>query len=478
MMAQYAAEEAAELAAVMPVIRRIPNASNYFLGADEPLSEPCQPAPLSPSDRMGFSRCLNLEAKGIKADNVNANLQRLRVINSPYGGVELERAWKGVSTMGLGVYTNGFKAVNNACRRLLKYGIVPLNEKGLLHGDVKDSNILVSFSEHSSREATRSDIEAALQNVTPREADSSSFITARLIDWGLVIPFTPGGRVPETLAGGRYLMYNAPMSIILLDRAVAERACAEVKKLGINQTMAGVGREGVMWNAAAKAYAAYRRRAGDHGHHDYLAALVGNVYAPLLMGPESTTRGLRPSHGRIATFQTVVVDYLAAVLSKYTSTTGECSKFMPERYFDEVYRWNADVYGLVMSYATIIDSKQYDGLHEWQRPLSNGVLRILVEYCFSPKYAAKRIPVDKLLADLGELNRVDDPGSARAEEERPPTTGPGGAYPRGAARRCKKGFQYRARDGMCVPRSAPTQKRRKRCPRGTRRNKEGQCVPK
>ena len=490
-----------EVEDVMPILSSIPNASTYFLGVDQ--SSPpraCKPNRLTSTDKMGFSTCSTAFSRaGITSSNVNSKRDELRIINSPYGGVELEKAWTRASTAGLGVYSLGFKALNNACRRLLKYGIVPMNKKNLLHGDIKASNILVDVND-ASRHAMVSRaslVNRLLANITPAQAASGSdgtrpYVDARLIDWGLSMRARNGRwggsrGVPAGLYHGKYLMYNAPISMILFSQHLQGHITHYYEELGLDSPLSPIGKQGLMWNLALRIYAVYRSIVGDHGHDKYLTDLIANVYAPLLVGPDAAEKGLRSSHGRMATFQITVVEYIAEVFMHYIDDSG---RFMAEQYFSRVFKWNMDVYGLVTCYAPIIESGQYDDLFEWQRPLSNGVVRILAEYCFSPKYAATPIPVDKLLEDLGKLNedppadvhgspgRSPAPASPQARQSRQDRQSQQ-AYRKGSARRCRNGFKYRRSDGMCVPRargSAPT--RRRRCPNGTRRGRDGECHPK
>ena len=495
MLKRDAEDEIQEISAVYPILSSIPHSSHYFLGigADAPVRA-CEPKPLTGVDKLGFSKCSVLKRDGITSSNINSKLAKVRIINSPYGGLELEQAWTRVSTMGLGLYTPGFKAVNNACRRLLKHGILPMNKKGLLHGDIKAPNVLVDVNSSEDTLDRAGLVGRLLGEINPTLARRSPpYVEARLIDWGLSMRVPPNGTVPSDLTRGRSLMYNAPMSAILFNSALQGHIRHYYKDIGLNSPMSPLGRQGLMWNLALRVYALYKTIVGSRGHDAYLTELVANVYAPLLVGPEARDVAANVEHGRLATFQTTIVEYIAEVFANYLDANGN---FMARRYFDSVFKKNMDVYGLVMCYAPVIDSRQYDDLFEWKRPLSNGVVRLLAEYCFSPKYAATAIPVDKLLDDLGKLNDETEDHSpvVRGTSSSPPAspTPPGSAarqaqpsgaaqaYRRGNARRCRAGFKYRASDGMCVPKTRRPSgtRRRSRCPNGTRRGRDGQCHPK
>ena len=443
-----ASDEAAEIERIMPILMRIPDRQNYFAGM--PGVHICSPpAPLTAEDKERFEICVGLGQEGITADTVNASLDQLALINQPYGGIDLESAWlsaaKKAGAATQAVYTPGFRVINDALRRLLTGGIAPMNALGLLQGDVKAPNVLVDMGDGAA--PTAESIEGALADMTAARAEGrGGDVRARLIDWGLAIKINPEGpaSVPDAMLN-RALMFNAPVSMMLFITDMQRKMksiVAGMKKSAVQP----VGRSTVARVVARKIQHAYLDGGWDQGHHDYLGTLIGNVYGT--------------SGGCIV--HSVIIEYLAAVLMRYMDEEG---RFRAADYFQEVFCKNMDVYGLVMCYAPLIitGSNQLGNT-----ALSSGVARIIGEYCLSPRYAASPIPIDELAADLGKLNERTR-GTPTARRRNP--VSPRRSRP--TSRRLRASASRRA---SSAPFSWPS---RKRCPRGSRRNKrDGKCYPK
>lgn len=91
MVSRHAAAEMREIQKVRGYVQKIPNYSRYFLvdGVDS-----CTPGVISGSDLQGFDdRCRVLFEKGYTQANINTKRNALRLINIPYGGIDVDRAW-------------------------------------------------------------------------------------------------------------------------------------------------------------------------------------------------------------------------------------------------------------------------------------------------------------------------------------------------------------------------------------------------
>jgi hypothetical protein len=161
-----------------------------------------------------------------------------------------------------------------------------------------------------------------------------------------------------------------------------------------------------------------------------------------------------------------IADYNAAVLDRYVGADGE---FDVSRYYHEVYRWNVDVWGLLMAYLPLVENSK----NPWRtESLPNAVSRILCKYCLSPEYAAKPIPVAQLADELISLNRIVGHPADLPRQREPKRV----AVPTGRATR--KLVVVKQEDGAFPWKG-------KRCPKGSRRCKhtsapEGSiaCCPK
>ena len=182
METEYVEAEYNDIQKFSKELTKIPNYSDYFLINGVSM---CQPEKLSASDLVDYDDiCSNLVDEGISANAINdaENLRELKIINMPFGGVDVKDYLRSIN-----LNTQKIITMNNALMKLLKNGILPMNSRGVYHCDVKDSNILI-------------------------EEQAGGKVYARLIDWGLSYMKSP------TLIkdmGRRPFQYNMPFSVIM-----------------------------------------------------------------------------------------------------------------------------------------------------------------------------------------------------------------------------------------------------------------------
>lgn len=442
MVSRYAAAEMREIQKVRRYVQKIPNYSRYFL-VDGVAS--CAPGVISDSDLQGFDdRCRVLFEKGYTRANINTKRNALRLINIPYGGIDVDRAWYNWRRSAGSDAERGraFAAINTALVDLLLHAIVPMNTNGYLHMDLKGQNILI-------------------------DGEAGEGVTAKIIDWGLS-GAVPAKGVPAS-ALDRSVQFNVPYSNILLNKGPVQSALTrDIRELAANEDLLGqdgVGRESAMKLAAFRQLNSVVEEYG-RGHLSFLRGL----YETVMGKPAGVSRDARGLDDGALGPAATISEYNAAVLSKYTGSDG---KFDASKYYHEVYRWNVDLWGLLMAYLPLIEVSK----NPWRAAsLTNAVTRIICTYCFSPKYAAERIPVQQLARELISLNSIagfpsDLPKPAPIEGPSPVgpvDSGPEGAPPpknaRGRARATRKVIVVK-RDNDAFP------WRGKRCPRGSRRCK-------
>ena len=112
-------------------LSKIPNYKKYFLLGN---ITTCIPSKLTKSDKKDFDKCYLLTEKYITEDNINENLNKLKIINMPYGGVNLDF-----------VIDNNILSIqeyNTLLKKLLLNAILPMNKMKICHFDIKSNNIL------------------------------------------------------------------------------------------------------------------------------------------------------------------------------------------------------------------------------------------------------------------------------------------------------------------------------------------------
>ena len=160
MKIKYAKGEYKGIQKYKEMLDSIPNYRDYFLVDGFSI---CEPDKLDDEDLQKFDKkCSALKKMKITSANVNESLDKLRSLNMPYGGIDVgdyvERTRMNYKKM---------REMNISLVELLKKGILPMNERGIYHCDVKDSNILV-------------------------QENNGGEVKSRLIDWGLADFYNPG----------------------------------------------------------------------------------------------------------------------------------------------------------------------------------------------------------------------------------------------------------------------------------------------
>ena len=88
MLKKYVDEEMHIINIVKKNLIRIPYYGDYFLVKG---TYACPILPLSKKDKIGFNeKCSSLYKRNITYKNVNTKLSKLRVINLPYGGIDMD----------------------------------------------------------------------------------------------------------------------------------------------------------------------------------------------------------------------------------------------------------------------------------------------------------------------------------------------------------------------------------------------------
>jgi hypothetical protein len=231
------------------------------------------------------------------------------------------------------------------------------------------------------------------------------------------------------------------------------------------------------------------------GHFGYTETKIASAllscsktgYSNPFMGEsgESSTSSL--------TMRYIVTDSLITIAKEFSKASSEgYLVFDEEAYAKKVYLNNADVWGALSSLLPF--ARIRSGRAHMQQ--ASGMLRgIMTKYMYSSQYAAKAIPIDKLISDLHDvaITILQENGVAHVKAFAKSVRTPHGAGIR------EKNFLYFLKAGKIeAPRfnhlpakgiaSSVTPKakaagmtkktRRTRCPNGTRRNRRtGNCEP-
>jgi serine/threonine protein kinase len=374
MQKTHGEKEMAEINKVKNVIENIPDNDKYFLVANAYM---CQPAELQAEDFKDFDKtCELFTSEGINADNINANLEKLTLLNIPDGGMTLDSYFKQILVRTNKDMNKQFIKVNSAMIQLLVNGIVPINKNKLNHFDVKGNNILIGQEDGQ----------------------------ARLIDWGIASE-NNGTTLPREITDS-FIHFNNPFSYIFFNAAVKDWLPTEYARIKASAYFPhkDAGQAEILKVVAVNLLNKIMEK--DQGHYQVIVKeVLHNIYKIFAVDNGRNTI----DYNVLA--QNTVIEYIQMVLLKYVDDNG---KFSDIQYFYKVFTKNVDIWGFLMCYESILiygidytnAATNASSIYIMDKEIINSICRILIKYCFSPEYAVKPIPVAELATELEALNHI------------------------------------------------------------------------
>ena len=358
MTIKNAQQEMIEINKINSITKNIPKRDNYFLLKN---IYKCIPKPLENSDKINLNKkCNNLKKKNINERNINNKLDLLQAINMPYMGDDLDTFWqKWINITNIKEKNAIFNQVNNKLIELLKNGILKINEKKYYHTDIKGANILIQHANKNDKYKTN----------------------LKLIDWGLSEKYNNKSVLNNLI--NKPIQFNLPYGNILFTKYTNEI----INKSNYRSRVANIlfNKYDIMKIIALNIYNKVLKKIGN-GHISYIYYMLDKIYKTFL-DTKTSDKFIKNK----------LISYLTEILFKYVDET---DMFNQDRYFEEVYRKNIDIWGFLMSYIDIpLHTKD-----PWNDVLSSKILTIIIEYCLNNKYAVEPIPVNDVIADLKKCN--------------------------------------------------------------------------
>ena len=353
MTKKHTQSEFEEITRFLPIIRAIPDYEKYFILEDV---EVCSPSRLSSSDLENYEkRCTALEKDKITKKNINENLHRLDILNVPDGGVDVDTYLNTI------IRSQEIREWSKGMISLLIHGIVPMNKRGLYHGDVKESNILV----HA-------------------DADTYAHLAVRLIDWGLSFQYPSTSHTKMLLLSNgvsymhiptslyrKPLQFNLPFSVILFNETFMKKNREHNYKNNPRRLMEFLN--------------AWMKERGE-GHFSTIVRIWSNILS------EKTHDKSKEEKEKYV--KKMIVKYIITILQLFDSSL--------DRYFEEVLLKNIDVWGFIMSYYAVIDNRhiQRNDILGNTNTVKQ-IKRLLFQYLFV--YSTRPIPIENVKRDLLQL---------------------------------------------------------------------------
>lgn len=342
METKYAKQEYNEIIKYKKILMTIPNYEQYFLVNNITM---CSPDRLMPDDLIQFNeKCRALNKKKYSAENVNSSLNALSVLTIPDGGMDLQDYLEKFIDP---VNYSKLIDINNVLIDLLLNGIIKMNQKRVLHTDIKDSNILMDGQR------------------------------AILIDWGLSTTYTLT-TIPEYLKN-RQIYKNAPFSLILFNHLFTDMYLHYLKttKPITQQSTRGFVQMYVKeWNEYA-----------GPGHFSHIKEFISLLFKHDPSPPDTMD---------------IIVDYLTLIIITYTKG----DKIDLLKYFVDVFIHIIDVWGFITIYFTMFEmlTNNYSTLSNPELKLYDAIKSIILIHMIGPRVKPNDISI--LVADLRALNQL------------------------------------------------------------------------
>ena len=436
-----AKEEIDSVKSVYKALKTLPRVNDYFLFP----VEMCKPEYATESDLEGFSnKCRKFYNNARIAPNNRGSFpEAARIINMPHGGYELHKLlkeYKGSGSLAAYMFLGIADLIQNA--------IVPMNKRGVYHCDLKGENMMVD----------------GLGNI-------------RIIDWGLggVFKKNKSQKIPDFIKN-RPFQFNLPFSGLIFNERLKTNRCYADRIYTLE------GAPQWMIPELVKTYL-NDLKLQNQSHYIY----ARDDIAPLLFTCDSLSKT-----DEILTY--TVTNYLVEAISAFTTNNKGVYRFDQEKYCENVYLKNVDIWGVLISLLPYLDSvvRGNFGAVALMDSEKIALRMLLVKYLYSSTFAAKAIPIQELVGDLRHMAMVlinrKSPLYIRSQLQ---SWGPSFTHLYNSLVPLKEQLEVEQKNPpvevtkTIKPARKTTKrtskgstKRTKRCPNGTRRNKKtGECEP-
>lgn len=291
----------------------IPNHSNYFIVTNV---SKCRPGPLTKRDLHAYEKqCKPLIKKNITRKNINRSLNKITALRIPYGGDTIDEYWmKHVNNR------SNMETIIASLQSLFNNGILPMNQLGLYHGDIKSSNIMYYQS------------------------------NAKLIDWGLA--FDSSYKRDHNADGVSRLATYRPFQFNVLPSCIIFNSEFRTAVSGLLKTNDNPTRKTITDFVAGFIIDWYKIR--GQGSVSLMVTLYDKLvpYAAKKCDiPLTTAVGSYITTDKGCVVPSFAVVYISNVLERFIQN----KKFQMKEYYNEVYLKNIDIWGFAMSFLVLFN---------------------------------------------------------------------------------------------------------------------------
>ena len=357
---KYGKEEIGEIKKIKDRLKSIKNYEKYYLLE----TDLCIPDKLTEDDLKNFDeKCYALTRFNVNSKNVNSKLSNLTILNMPDAGVDLKDWLMGEKE----ITKEKIFILNKVIIELLKNAVRPMNEKGVIHNDLKDTNIMINKQ-----------------------------LEAKIIDWGLS-GVVYNKKIPKEILN-RPLQYNTPFSSMIISNDF---------KLNYDIFLQRVKDGIILFNSTnVRNYVINEyliKLARYYGYYDDNVALFNIIFSPSISEETYLSEVKRNDLIEYGYYLYYLSNYITDILMKFTNDKYE---FDLDGYFLQCYLYNSDVFGLMTTYYIFFNLElEHIKLSEEMRKIFlNRVRSMLVETIYSN--GAEKYDINKIISYINELNEL------------------------------------------------------------------------
>lgn len=372
MLNRHASDEYNQIMKIKQIVKKIPNYADYFVIKDINI---CKIKKLSNEDLDKYQeKCSALQKYNITKKNIRKSFDKISIVNIPYAGVSLDKFIDGNFSISRVMH------LNKLLVELLNKAIIPMNNYGVFHSDVKSSNILINESHKK----------------------------VRFIDWGLTVihPQKFFSEIPSKWRN-RPFQFNVPFEVILFTDDFVAKMNKFIEKFDKSNN-------GTKMFQFVNDYIYYWLNERGKGHLSYINNILIMLDIVKKNGHNNNINSETNSYTKnkekyVAQFdkykETIdyITNYIVFILAKFTEFNNDGS-FDILNYVNKIYKNYVDVWGLLIAYIPIIEilHENKSMLNDSHKILFYTLKKILIKHLYTPKVTS--INLKTVSKDLKNLN--------------------------------------------------------------------------
>lgn len=372
MLNHHANDEYNQIMKIKDIVKKIPNYGDYFVIKNIDI---CKIKKLTDADLKHYTeKCTALQKYNITKKNIHKSFNKISIVNIPYAGISLDKFIENNFTI------QKIKHLNNLLIQLLKNAIIPMNNLGVYHSDIKSSNILIN----------------------------ESFKKVRFIDWGLTVihPKKYFHEIPSKWKN-RPFQFNVPFEIVLFTDDFV------LKMNNLIKSDNGVNDETKLFNFVND-YIYFWLNERGKGHISYIHNILNmlgiinsnELDMNAISSSKTFTKTKQKYVAEFAKYKNTIdyiTNYIVFILANFTEFDDNGS-FTMLNYINKIFKNTIDVWGFIITYIPILEimHENKSSLDDSHKIIFFSLQQILIKYCYTPQ--TKMLNVKNLSKELTQIN--------------------------------------------------------------------------